>query len=73
VRLLGYDTLDDKTWKRSSDAGDDIKEMMVWANNDSTIDANSLRADTDAIMTRSENLLERVGGVSESHGYRNGE
>ena len=73
VKLLGYDTLDDKTWKRASAAGDDVKEMMAWANNDPAIDADSLRADTDAIMARSENLLERVYGVLERHGYRNGE
>jgi len=73
VRLLGYDTLDDKTWKRSTAAGDDVKEMMAWGNNDPTATADSLRADTDAIMTRSENLLERVSAVLEKHGYMNGE
>lgn len=73
MRLLGYDTLDGKTWKHSNAAGDDVKEMMAWASNDTTVDANSLREDTDAIMTRSENLLERVGEVLERHGYRNGE
>lgn len=66
VRLLGYDTLSDKTWKRVSAAGDDVKEMRVE-------DADTLRADTDAIMMRSENLQERIREVLERHGYRNGE
>ncbi|KAJ5986738.1 hypothetical protein N7451_011103 [Penicillium sp. IBT 35674x] len=73
VRLIGYDTLDNKNWRNFSAEGDDIKEMEVWANGGSAVDSNSLLADTDAIMTRSENLLERVGMVLKAHGYRNGE
>ncbi|CAI7678896.1 unnamed protein product [Penicillium pancosmium] len=73
VSLLGYDTLENKNWKNFSAAGDDVKEMEAWASGGSAMDADSLRADTDAIMTRSENLLERVGEVLEKHGYRNGQ
>lgn len=73
AQLIGYDTLDDKTWKRFSAAGDYVKEMKVWACSEPAIDANSLLADIDAIMTRSENLLERVSTTLERHGYRNGE
>lgn len=73
VRLLGYDTLENKNWRNFSAVGDDVKEMEAWAFGGSAMDANSLRADTDAIMTRSENLLERVGEVMEKHGYRNGQ
>ncbi|KAJ6000013.1 hypothetical protein N7481_000422 [Penicillium waksmanii] len=73
VRLLGYDTLENKNWQNFSAAGDDVKEMEAWASRGSAMDADSLRADTDAIMTRSENLLERVGEVLEKHGYQNGQ
>ena len=34
---------------------------------------DSLRADTNAIMTRSESLLERIYEVLDKHGYRNGQ
>ncbi|KAJ5150901.1 uncharacterized protein N7482_010153 [Penicillium canariense] len=73
VRLLGYDTLDNKHWQNFSAAGDDIKEVDAWACGGSAVDSNSLLADTNAIMTRSENILERVSEVLERHGYRNGE
>ncbi len=74
VELLGYDTLDNKNWQRFSAAGDDdIKELKAWADNEPAVDVDSLRADINAIMTRSENLLERIGEVLERHGYQNGE
>lgn len=70
IQLLGYDTLDNKTWKRTSTPSHDIKDLEVWAQSE-----DSLRVDTDPdeIMLRSENLLERVGEVLERPGYRNGE
>jgi hypothetical protein len=68
IQLLGYDTLDNKTWKRTSTPNPDIKDLRVWAQSEDLI-----RGDTDEIMARSENLLERVGEVLERHGYRNGE
>lgn len=102
VRLLGYDTLDAKSWNRFRAAGDDVKEMMDWAakapvreasrnakadikgklfqamEEEKQIDMlrgetgeDSLRADTNAIMTRSESLLERIYEVLDKHGYRN--
>ncbi|KAI1321092.1 hypothetical protein F5Y16DRAFT_389270 [Xylariaceae sp. FL0255] len=104
VRLLGYDTLDAKTWNRFRAAGDDVKEMMEWAaktpiseatdNTKTDIKSNlrnamegekqiemlrgetgkdSLDADINAIMTRSESLLERIYEVLDKYGYRNGE
>ncbi|KAI3317650.1 hypothetical protein HD806DRAFT_550288 [Xylariaceae sp. AK1471] len=88
VRLLGYDTLDAKTWSRFRAAGDDVKEMEAWAKTVPQKTAedveedllrgedtgeDSLRADTNAIMIRSESLLERVYEVLDKHGYRNGE
>ncbi|KAI0147798.1 hypothetical protein GGR57DRAFT_244945 [Xylariaceae sp. FL1272] len=104
VRLLGYDTLDAKTWNRFRAAGDDVKEMVAWAakaplrepsQNEKTnlksllgkameeekeIDVlrgetgeDSVDADTHAIMTRSESLLERIYEVLDRHGYENGQ
>ena len=73
VKLLGYDTIDSKTWKRASAADDDVKEMMAWEAYDPTVDAQTLRGVTDEIMTRSENMLERISEILERHGYRNGE
>lgn len=106
VRLLGYDTLDAKSWNRFRAAGDDVKEMMAWtaeapvreapnpSNTKTDIKSklcqameeekqmdmlrgetgeDSLRADTNAIMTRSESLLERIYEVLDKHGYRNGQ
>lgn len=73
VRLIGYDTLENKTWRNFSAAGEDITEMTAIGHASSVSDSNSLRGDVDAIMTRSENLLERVGEVLEKHGYQNGD
>ncbi|KAL9115745.1 MAG: hypothetical protein Q9227_000113 [Pyrenula ochraceoflavens] len=73
VQLIGYDTLDNKTWRNVGAAGEDIREIAAFGSESPTSDADSIRADTDAIMTRSENLLERVGDVLEKHGYCNGE
>jgi hypothetical protein len=73
IQLIGYDTLDDRNWRNFSAAGDDVKEMEDWARGTSAVNSTSFLADTEAIMTRSENLLERVGEVLEKHGYRNGE
>lgn len=81
VRLLGYDTLDAKTWNRFRAAGDDVKEMEAWAKTvpedplrgEENTGEDPLRADTDAIMIRSESLLERVYEVLDKPGYRNGE
>lgn len=76
-KLLGYDTIDSKTWKSASASGDDVlglaKEAIAWEAYNPASDGGTLRADADAIMTRSENMLERVCGVLEKHGYRNGE
>ncbi|KAL2208304.1 hypothetical protein CC79DRAFT_1272629 [Sarocladium strictum] len=72
VRLLGYDTLDAKSWNRFRAAGDDVKEMMAWAAK-APSGEDSLRADTNAIMTRSESLLERIYEVLDKHEYRNGQ
>lgn len=89
VRLLGYDTLDAKTWNRFRAAGDDVKEMEAWAKmvppkkaedteedplrGEENAGEDSLRAATDAIMIRSESALEWVYEVLDKHGYRNGE
>ncbi|CAN9469680.1 unnamed protein product [Alternaria alternata] len=71
TKLLGYDTIDGKTWKRSSAEGAEIKEMQAWGGYDPEVDNGSLRADADAILTRSENTLERILDILEKHGYRN--
>jgi hypothetical protein len=68
IQLLGYDTLDNRTWKRTSTPSHDVKNMEAWVKSEGL-----LRGDTDEIMARSENLLERVGEVLERHGYKNGE
>lgn len=74
VRLLGYDTLDDMNWKRLSAAGDDEKEMKAWAGDSiASESADTIRADVNAIMTRSENLMERIYEVLDRHGYRDGQ
>lgn len=82
VKLLGYDTIDSMTWKRQTAAGDDVKEVrkqrllkeaIAWEAFNPQADGDTLRADADAIMIRSENLLERVIGILERHGYKNGE
>lgn len=74
VRLLGYDTLDDMNWKRFSAAGDDEKEMKAWAGDSiASESADTMRADVNAIMTRSENLMERIYEVLDRHGYRDGQ
>ena len=73
VKLFGYDTIDEKTWKEASASGDDVKEMMAWEAYDPKLDAKTLRGFADEIMTRSESLLERVGEVLAKHGYRNGQ
>lgn len=72
TQLLGYDTIDGMTWKRSSAAGTDIAEMKAWEGYDPAVDVNTLRADVDALMTRSENSLERILDILERHGYKNG-
>lgn len=76
-KLLGYDTIDSMTWKRASASGEDVvglaKEAIAWEAYNPAKDGGTLRADADEIMTRSDNMLERVCGVLEKHGYRNGE
>jgi hypothetical protein len=72
TQLLGYDTIDGITWKRSSAAGTEMAEMQAWGGYDPKVDNESLRTDVEAIMTRSENLLERILDVLKQHGYRNG-
>jgi hypothetical protein len=72
TQLLGYDTLDGMTWKRSSAAGSDVAEMQAWECYDPAADVDTLRADADAIMTRSENSFERILQILETHGYKNG-
>ncbi|CBX95835.1 hypothetical protein LEMA_P029870.1 [Plenodomus lingam JN3] len=73
IRLLGYDTLDGKTWKRDSAVGSDVAEVKAWGAFDEEADMNTLRGDTEEIMTRSENGLERIVKILDCHGYRNGE
>lgn len=73
VELLGYDTLDDMTWDRTSGVGDDVKEMTIWESPDPAAGVQTIRDAADEIMIRSENMLERVGAVLERHGYRNGD
>jgi hypothetical protein len=72
TQLLGYDTIDGKTWKRSSAAGIDKAEMQAWGGYDPNVGNDSLRADADAILTRSENTLERILHILKKHGYSNG-
>jgi hypothetical protein len=72
TQLLGYDTIDGITWKRSSAAGTEMAEMKAWGGYDPDVDVNTLRADADAILTRSENSLERILDTLEKHGYKNG-
>jgi hypothetical protein len=72
TKLLGYDTIDGMTWKRSSAAGTDVAEMKAWGCYDPDLDVDTLRGDADAIMTRSENSLERILEILEKRGYRNG-
>ena len=73
VKLLGYDTLDSMTWKKTSGRTDNIWEMMAWEAYDPAVDANTLRATADEILARSESLLERIGEVLEKHRHRNGD
>jgi hypothetical protein len=72
TQLLGYDTIDGITWKRSSAVGTEMAEMQAWGGYDPKVDNESLRTDVEAIMTRSENSLERILDVLKQHGYRNG-
>jgi hypothetical protein len=46
--------------------------MQVWGGYDPKVDSDSLRADTEAILIRSENTLERILDILEKHGYSNG-
>lgn len=71
TQLLGYDTIDGKSWKRSSAQGTEMAEMQAWGGYDPEVDNGSLRADADDILTRSENILERVLDILEKHGYVN--
>lgn len=73
VRLLGYDTLDDRTWKRAGAVRSDVKEMQAWGAYDEKADVDTLRGDTEVIMSRSENGLERIVEILDSHGHRNGD
>lgn len=61
------------TWNRTSGDGDDVKEMMAWEAYDPAVDVQTVRGAADEIMTRSENILERVSDVLDRHRYRNGD
>ena len=70
MKLLGYDTLDGRNWKNFSAAGDDIAD---WAKGVEASDSLSLKADAEAIVLRSQALIERIGTVLEETGVRDGE
>lgn len=72
VKLLGYDTLDNKTWKKTSGSTNDVRELIAWEAYDPKIDTETLRATAEDILIRSENLIERINDVLGKYGHRSG-
>ena len=73
LKLLGFDTLDGKNWKKESAAEDDVKMLESWLRGILTTNADSLRPTAEEIITRSQCLKERVRAVLETHGYSDGD
>ena len=73
IKLLGYDTLEGLNWENADSGGDADRELNNWLQGKKPIiDPGTLKADAEAIIQRSESLLERVNGVLEKHNVKNG-
>jgi hypothetical protein len=72
IKLLGYDTLEGRNWKNADSGGDADRELDNWLQGKPRFDAGTLKADAEAIIQRSESLIERVNGVLEIHKVKNG-
>ncbi|KAF2741958.1 hypothetical protein M011DRAFT_453964 [Sporormia fimetaria CBS 119925] len=72
MKLLGYDTLEDRTWQNSCAAGDSIPETRNWLAGRPMLEEGTLKADAEAVISRSHSLIERVGEVLRRHGVEDG-
>ena len=72
LKLLGYDTLEDRNWKNADSEGDAEDELKNWLQGLPKASEWSLRADAEAVIQRSQSLIERVGDVLKAHGIESG-
>ncbi len=72
LKLLGYDTIEGRNWKNAEAVGDAERELENWLQGRPKADEGSLRADAEAIIQRSQSLIERVGDILQAHGVESG-
>lgn len=70
LKLLGYDTLEEKNWKSFHAAGDVATELRRVLQPQA--DPGSLREEAETLLEKSQSLIERVGAVLQSHGVNDG-